>query len=118
MYSEIDFISVLIGSGVLLCFLLLMYYCCCRYNAEHRKVTVIVNVKAPVEWVWETWPTQYEMSRVYGVRRDGTAIKGGIKTQFPSKEYPRVGSTIDYYSASGFRITEEVLVRDKASKTF
>ena len=64
-------------ASILLSLLLALGLYCCRIKSG-RRVTTLVNVYAPVEWVWHTFPQQYEMSKIYGVTQEGQPFKDGI----------------------------------------
>ena len=70
--------KLLQGSIVLTIVLGIILYCCSGNMKGGRRVSTIVNVYAPVEWVWLTFPQQYEMSKIYGVTQDGERFIDGI----------------------------------------
>jgi len=68
---------LVIGS-VVLALLFTCAICCCRNDKKGgRAVAALINVHAPAEFIWKTWPQQYEMSNIYAME-GGEPIKGGI----------------------------------------
>jgi len=120
-----DFLYLWILLGVVL----VITFCCCvpfccpcsAIDSDTWKVKIDVNIQAPLDWVWEHYPMDFDLSKIMTeVDIYGSPVEGGfgIQKQRHGADFPAVGSKIFLTTKEGKEIEEEVLVRNEHTKTF
>lgn len=100
------------------CFCTLCTFCCADSKRDKWKVKSTVHVQAPLEWVWQNYPQQFDMTKIFGFDGNKRPVKEGVVAQFPSEDFPRVGSHITLKLQGGGRVSEKVSIKDDSTHTY
>ena len=117
MSTEGYIVLFLIVTVICLCVIFMSTFCC--GGAENKyTVKATVTVSAPLEWVWENYPAEFDLAKIFGVDSNGRSIRNGIFLQFPLNDFPKAGSQIHFKLNGGGETTEFVTIRDNYTKMF
>ena len=110
-------ISLFVSVG-LICFGIYYYqeHGCTIPSYFEKNYDIEINV--PLDFAWESWPKDVNLVRIFGHDKNNKPIKGGVKQQYTSEEWPKVGSSIIFTTEDGNVIKEDVVIRDKSTKIF
>ena len=100
------------------CACILCSFCCCEGKIDKYKVKADIHVLAPIDWLWDNYPQNFDLEKIFGVDKNKRAVKEGIVATRMSDDFPRVGSEMTMKLRSGSRVTERVSIRDDSTYTY